>query len=231
MISHSNHWCSRLKTAFPWERAAEWHRAGGRLHQLQGLVVYEPVARGPHEPPRHFAQGVWKESYEAEAHLAHLGLSQEPVCWTLCGFASGYLSCCHGRTICCIEERCRGKGDAVCQMAGRPTEEWGDDVRPSLVYFQPDAIQETLGAVTRQLKRAERRLASRSRELDRVKVREAETGLVAESEAMRRVLDFARRVARRDAALPGGGRRKMGRSRRLLCHFTGGSMNRGVTFL
>jgi two-component system, NtrC family, response regulator HydG len=190
-----------LKTAFPWEGVAEWHRAGGRLHQLRGFVLYEPVVREPDEPPRHFAQAVWKESYEAESHLAHLGLSSEPVCWTQCGFASGYLSYCHGRSICCIEERCRGKGDAVCQMAGRPTEEWGDDVRPSLVYFQPDAIHETLGEVAQRLRSAERRLASRTRELARVRVREAETGLVAESESMRRVLDFARRVAQVDSTV------------------------------
>jgi hypothetical protein len=28
-----------LKTAFPWENEREWHRAGGRLHQVQCLVV------------------------------------------------------------------------------------------------------------------------------------------------------------------------------------------------
>lgn len=190
-----------LKSAFPWENEREWVRAGGRLHQLQGLVVYEPVPRQPGEAPRHFAQAVWKESYEAEAHLAHLGLSTEPVCWTLCGFASGYLAYCHGRQICCIEERCRGKGDAVCVMGGRPTEEWGEDVRPSLVYFQPSSLQESLGGITQALRRAEQRLASRKRELERARVREAETGLVAESEAMRQVLEFARRVAQVDSTV------------------------------
>ena len=190
-----------LKSAFPWESEREWHRAGGRLHQLQGLLVYEPVERAPDEPPRHFAQAVWRESYEAEAHLAHLGLSSEPVCWTLCGFASGYLGHCYGRSICCLEERCRGKGDAVCVMAGRPREEWGEDVRASLVYFEPDAIDRSLEEVTAALRRTERRLVSRRRELERARVPEAETGIVAESEAMRRVLDFARRVALVDSTV------------------------------
>ena len=190
-----------LKTAFPWESEHEWHRAGGRLHQLQGLVVYEPVARGPQEAPRHFAQAVWKESYEADAHLSHLGLSTEPVCWTLCGFASGYLSYCHGRSICCLEERCRGKGDAICVMAGRPSEEWGEDMRANLVYFQPDAIHESLTEVTAALRRTERRLASRKRELAQARVPRAEGGLIAESEPMRRALDFARRVAMVDSTV------------------------------
>jgi two-component system, NtrC family, response regulator HydG len=190
-----------LKAAFPWDSEAEWHRAGGRLHQLQGLVVFEPVGRGPDEPPRHFAQAVWRESYEAEAHLAHLGRSSEPVCWTLCGFASGYLAYAHGREICCIEERCRGQGDPVCLMAGRPAEEWGPEVRPSLVYFQPGALQKALGEVATALRRAERRLESRKRELSRLRVREAETGIVAESRPMRQALDVARRVAAVDSTV------------------------------
>ncbi|MCM2257396.1 MAG: sigma-54-dependent Fis family transcriptional regulator [Vicinamibacteria bacterium] len=190
-----------LKTTFPWRDEHEWHRAGGRLHQLQGLVVYEPVARDPRQAPRHFAQAVWKESYEADTHLSHLGLSTEPVCWTLCGFASGYLSYCHGRSICCLEERCRGKGDAVCVMAGRPSDEWGDEMRANLVYFQPDAIHGALDKVTAALRRTERRLASRQRELAQARVPSAEGGIVAESEPMRRALDFARRVALVDSTV------------------------------
>jgi len=190
-----------LKTAFPWQSDVEWHRAGGRLHQLHGLVIYEPVQSGLGETPRPLARAIWKESYEAEAHLAHLGPSTEPVCWALCGFATGYLTYCYGRNICCIEERCRGKGDAVCVMAGRPLEEWGDDVRPDLAYFQPDAIQKSLAEVTQALKHTERRLASRKRQLERVRVREEETGLIAESESMRRLLDLARRVALVDSTV------------------------------
>jgi len=190
-----------LKDAFAWDDESEWRRAGGRLHQLQGLLRYEPVARPAGQPPAHLAQAVWHDSYEAEAHIAHLGLASEPVCWTLCGFASGYLGYCHGRSICCIEERCRGRGDAVCVMAGRPTEEWGEEMRSSLLYFQPDAIDAALRQVTRTLRRTERRLRSRRLELDRVAVREAEAGLVAESEPMRRLLDLARRVAHVDSTL------------------------------
>lgn len=39
-------------------------------------------------------ESVWHESYEAEQHLLHLGQTEELVCWTLTGFASGYLSFC-----------------------------------------------------------------------------------------------------------------------------------------
>ncbi len=182
-----------LRSAFPWDDEREWHRAGGRLHQLQGMLVYEPV--GAVEGPRPFAQALWKESVEAEAHLAHLGLSSEPVCWMSCGFASGYLGYCHGRAICCVEERCRGRGDAVCVMAGRPREEWGDD--PRLVYFEPDALDRSLRQVTAALRRADRKLAAR-----RPRSGQADDGgLVAESAAMRHALDLARRVALVDSTV------------------------------
>lgn len=43
--------------------------------------------------------------------------------WTLTGVASGYLSFCRNREIICLEERCRGKGDAVCHLVGRARED------------------------------------------------------------------------------------------------------------
>jgi hypothetical protein len=70
------------------------------------------------------------------------------VCWTLTGFASGYLSRAYGRDIYCIEERCRGKGDAVCRLVGRPIEEWGETIKPHLVYYQKGCLDSALAQVT-----------------------------------------------------------------------------------
>ena len=142
-----------------------------------------------------FAQAMWTESYEAEQHLLHLGLSTEPVCWTLCGFASGYLSYCHGRSIYCLEERCRGKGDAVCRMVGPAERGVGRRAcSRASPYYEPDAVNEALGELAQELKRAERRLASRARALERATVHEAETGLVARERG-----DAARRSTSRGA--------------------------------
>ncbi len=190
-----------LKTAFPWESPHEWHLAGGRLHQLQGFLVYEAVPRAPGEAPRHFAQAIWRDSYEAQEHLIHLGPSADPVCWTLCGFASGYMSCCHGRRIYCIEERCRAKGDAFCLLAGRPAEEWGEDMNAELAFFDRGCLDEGLSRVTELLKSTERRLAQRRRQLARVRVEEQKIGIIAQSEKMQRVLEETQRVARVDSTV------------------------------
>lgn len=190
-----------LKTAFPWSGDTEWHRAGGRIHQLQGQVLYEPVPRGAGTSPAHFAQAVWHDSYEAEQHLLQLGRSKEPVCWSLCGFASGYLSYCHGRQICCIEEQCLAKGDAICLMAGRPTDDWGPDVRSSLIYFEADTIQKALKETARELRRTDVKLRARREHLAEAAAEEPEPGLVVHSDGMRRVVDLARRVAHVDSTV------------------------------
>jgi len=190
-----------LRGAFEWDTVHEWHLAGGRVHQLQGSLLYEPVPRPAGEPPRHFAQAVWRDSYEAQEHLTHLGSSTEPVCWTLAGFASGYMSCCHGRRIICFEERCVAKGDACCVMAGRPEEEWGDEAKADLRFFNRTCLDDALKEVTERLKSTEQHLVTRRRQLARVEVDERETGIVAVSERMRRVLDEARLVARVDSTV------------------------------
>jgi DNA-binding NtrC family response regulator len=188
-----------LRSEFPWENDQEWRIAGGRLHRLLGLVLFEPgTAQGPEAGlPPPFAEGLWRESYEAEQHLLHVGQSDEPVCWTLCGFASGYLSCANGREILCIEDRCAGKGDALCTMVGRPREEWGDAQAPLFAYYERECLEAGLKRVTLALRRVERRLKSRESELG-LGDDEIAAGVIARSAAMRKVVDLARRVAKVD---------------------------------
>jgi hypothetical protein len=73
-----------LRMGFPWDNEDEWRAAGARLHTIQGLVRAE-VTRASVSTAA--AEGIWHDSYEAEQHLLHLGRADEPVCWTLVGFA------------------------------------------------------------------------------------------------------------------------------------------------
>lgn len=200
-FAHGWRTAEALRTTYDWDSTREWQLAGGRLHQLQGFLRYEPVPRPKGAAPRHFAEAVWYDSYEAQEHLTHVGAADEPVCWTLCGFASGYLSCSHGRDIYCIEEKCQARGDACCLMAGRPVEQWDDSVKAQLAYFNRECLDEALRQVTDLLKLTERRLTVRRRELARVQVEEQQTGIVAQSATMQRVLDQARRVSRVDSTV------------------------------
>src|SRR3954467_8688661 len=71
-----------LRQQFEWDSEHEWQLAGGRVHQLQGFLIYEPVPRAAGEPPKAFAQSIWRESYEAQEHLAQLGPAAAPGCLT-----------------------------------------------------------------------------------------------------------------------------------------------------
>jgi DNA-binding NtrC family response regulator len=195
--AHGRRAAEALRTRLPWENEDEWRLAGARIHMLQGQVVVEPV--GPRaagsSPP--FVESIWHESYEAEQHLLHLGQAEEPVCWTLSGFASGYLSLANGREIYCVEDRCRGRGDAACHLVGRSRDEWGPALEPHLKFYDMACIDTALAGVTEALRATERRLRARRQELTRVAPEADEgSGLVVRSAAMRRVLDLARRVAR-----------------------------------
>jgi DNA-binding NtrC family response regulator len=187
-----------LRKGFPWDSDDEWRKAGARLHTIQGLVRAEVThtslsAVGP------TAEGIWHDSYEAEQHLLHLGQADEPVCWTLTGFAGGYMSCVYGKEIIAIEDRCRGKGDAVCRATVRSKEEWGPELATHLPFYERACLDSALTHLTDTLKKTERRLQSRRalRQVDPA----IPAGLVGSSSAMLRTLDLARRIAKVDSTV------------------------------
>jgi len=183
-----------LKTALPWDSEREWRLAGARLHMLQGLVRVDTIIPDAAQKPRLFAEALWHDSYEAEQHLLHLGQSDAPVCWTLTGFASGYLSFCNGREIYCVEDRCRGRGDAACHVMGRPLEEWNGAIDAELPFYRQGCLNEALARLTRSLKQAESRLRRTRRRLGDDDAR-------PRSDAMQRLLDLASRAAKVDATV------------------------------
>ena len=193
-----------LEHALPWASAEEWRRAGGRLHRLQGVVTFEPVHASERVDPPAFAEAIWRDSYEAEQHLLHHGESDEAVCWSLCGFASGYLSRANGRRIYCIETQCRGRGDPLCRMRGDEREVFvAAGLEAELAYFEQLDLDDALVRTREALRKLERRLRSRRRawvEVDGAPEVDA-GGLVARSSAMRAVLELARRVAPVDSTV------------------------------
>lgn len=197
-----------MKTAIEWDDEREWKIAGGRFHRLHGMVSFEPVKKSSYDPPP-FAEGVWPDSYEADQHLLHQGRATECVCWTLCGFASGYLSKVQGRSVYCIEDSCRGKGDPVCRVIGRFKEDWGEEHQSLFSFYEHDCLTEGLAKLQTQLKKVDRRLAMHRREQQA----EDASGLVARSPAMRTLLEQARKVAAVDTSLLLGGESGAGKER------------------
>jgi DNA-binding NtrC family response regulator len=211
--AHGWRTADNLRTAFPWSSEQEWRMAGGRLHMLQGLVRPVPWTGPAEVTATTVAHWVWEDSYEAEQHLLHLGRSHEAVCWTLTGYTSGYSSRAYGRDVYVVEHECRGKGDAVCRLEARPVEAWGDAIEAELPYYRDTPLDDLLSDVTTQLKRVEQRLRARRRDLPSQEADAPPGSLVAESEAMRRVVDLARRVAQVDSTVLLTGESGVGKER------------------
>jgi DNA-binding NtrC family response regulator len=191
-----------LQTAFTWDSPEEWRLAGSRIHTLEGLFHFELGGTDPLSKEGVVLVG----SYEAEQHLLHFGRADAPMCWTISGLISGYLSRATGEDIYVLEDRCICKGDAGCHLLGRTREAWGDEHAEELRYYNPDRLKDCLDVslhrVTETLKAAERKLRERKRALVRLAPEvEEPTGIVAKSPAMRKLVDLARRVAKVDSTV------------------------------
>jgi DNA-binding NtrC family response regulator/predicted hydrocarbon binding protein len=104
---------------------------GPQLHALRGEVFVEPeVIDADVEAGHYYSVLTWKNSAEAEAHVASFGGSSDPVCWMQIGYASGYTSVVMGRPIVFREVECAASGCSMCRIVGRTLEEWAgrDDV-------------------------------------------------------------------------------------------------------
>jgi DNA-binding NtrC family response regulator len=201
-FAHGWRMAEAMQTEFKWSSDEDWRRAGTRIHALEGLFHVEPGSDSPLSK-----DGVMLvASYEAEQHLLHFGRSDAPMCWTICGLTSGYLSRTAGKEIYVLEDRCMGKGDAACHLFGRTREEWGDERAEELRFFKPSRLRECLDVslhrVTETLKAAERKLREHRRALVRV-ARDVEEPLdtVAKSPIMAQLVDLARRVAKVDSTV------------------------------
>ncbi|RYZ33373.1 MAG: AAA family ATPase, partial [Myxococcaceae bacterium] len=203
-----------MRTAVPWTDEAEWRRAGGRLHTLMGQVRVERIERTEKDGPAPFAEAQWRDSYEAEQHLLHLGQADQPVCWSLTGFASGYLSYCNNKPIYCAELKCVGHGDALCHIVGRPEEEWSTECTEFLRFYETQCMEGVLGQVTEALRQAERKLRAKRQSLARVSgMKEDPAGMVARADAMQKVLNLARRSAKVDTTILVTGESGVGKER------------------
>jgi len=201
-FAHGWRMAEAMQSEFKWDSETDWRQAGTRIHALEGLFRVEsggidPVSR----------EGVMLAgSYEAEQHLLHFGRADAPMCWTICGLISGYISRTAGKEIYVLEDRCMGKGDAGCHLLGRTREEWGDERAAELRFYEPnrlkDCLDVSLHRVTETLKAAERKLRERRRALVSVAPEiDQPLGSVAKSPEMRKLVDLARRVAKVDSTV------------------------------
>jgi DNA-binding NtrC family response regulator len=202
-----------LRDRSHWNSPDEALRAGAMLHTLEGIVRSDVIRIDHDESTGRVEQEVvWRASYEAEQHLHHYGPSPAPVCWSLVGYWSGYVSACMGREIYFRETACLGQGAAACSVIGRDAQSWGEDLPAIKEDFhvadlgqEVERLREAVRRRVRDLDRRERLLERRERELnllrDRAAQHAASKNFIARSRAMEDVLELVARVAPLDTTV------------------------------
>jgi len=188
-FAHGWRLAEALSRQLPLGSELEIWPSGGHFHKLLGLVVsQDPETDGVS------LKATWLESFEVEQQLLHYGVAGDTVCWTLCGFASGWLSFFRGEKAYCLELSCRGRGDAACVMVARNAGQWGPEHAADLAAFDQECLEESLKRLTQELKLTEQKL---------LQVRERIPGRrpIAMSAAMCKLRDIAERVAKTDTTV------------------------------
>jgi DNA-binding NtrC family response regulator/predicted hydrocarbon binding protein len=122
----------------------EMFLVGPHLHSLKGMVNAKPIQLELDQETGHFyCELEWVDSFEVETCLTEVGLMDEPVCWSLLGYACAYSSSFMKREIIIQETSCRGCGDKRCIIIGKPAEQW-ENAAEFRQYFQSDPIIEKL---------------------------------------------------------------------------------------
>ncbi len=113
---------------------------GPQLHMLEGAVQVAPEKLDL-DPASGRYHGIfrWEHSWEVETHVRDFGPQDEPVCWMLLGYASGYTSAFMGRPVLYKEVACAACGSEHCRIEGRPLPDWPD--RDAMARdYDPDSL-------------------------------------------------------------------------------------------
>jgi DNA-binding NtrC family response regulator len=202
-----------LRAGFPWADPLDGVRMGAMLHGIEGAVHADLVQLSLHPTSRRFdAECLWRNSYEAEQHLQQCGTAAEPVCWTLCGYASGFSSACLGREVLFRETQCAAVSGSHCHVVGRDAAGWKGDGDRLRAEYQLEALIAELDQPNSQVPsgreaaaRRARRCTDRGRELDvlreRVEQYARRAQMILVSDGMRESLELAARVAPLDTGV------------------------------
>lgn len=134
-----------MRGRYSWDNEMEWLRAAPALNTLEGFAQVK-VQRSEVDKDRGhlWVEGTWAHSFEAEQHIHHFGVADEPVCWTLSGYAGGYLTAFMGQRVIFRETACAGRGDPICRVVGKTVVEWGPAVQAELPFYEESRIAQEL---------------------------------------------------------------------------------------
>jgi hypothetical protein len=131
----------QMKLAYQFDSEMDLLASGPVIHSWEGIVQATPKEiRFDRQSSDFYFTGVWTNSYEAEQYLTFNHAADQPVCWSLMGYASGWCTAFFGSPVIAIEPVCMGKGDDHCEWLIQPPSAWGTTAKPYV-----DALSSLLG--------------------------------------------------------------------------------------
>jgi PucR family transcriptional regulator, purine catabolism regulatory protein len=127
---------------------------GPKLHTMKGHVKARCTSldvKNENGKYQVIMEGYWSHSYEAKEHVRHFGISSIPVCFTLSGYASGFVSEIVGEKTIFKEITCEGMGEKECHWIGKTVEQWGGQAEQELRYLDESPIVEELAITYEKL--------------------------------------------------------------------------------
>ncbi|MBL8150300.1 MAG: sigma 54-interacting transcriptional regulator [Blastocatellia bacterium] len=179
-----------LRNLFNWKTESEWAMAGREIHAFEGFAY--PYLKNmiiDREKGIFQVDGEWRNSYEAEQHLRHIGNSDVPVCWMLTGYAAGYMSAVMGRRVVYIEKECVAKGDSVCSFHGQIVDENNSEIEALLKNYQEETFHSEIQTLLNKLEEQTQKLQQQ-----RERVRKLEQEIDYLQEALKEENNFEEMV-------------------------------------
>ncbi len=197
-----------LAERFPEASRHEHLSFGSALHGLEGVanVVRIPEkTRIDLEKGQLHVEGYWENSYEAQQHLDLFGKSEEPVCWTLAGYATGHSTSAAGHRTLAVETECLAMGHERCRFVTDFAKNMPGETQREEPDYEQEHLPEVLQALldktkrqTRSLRQRERRISKLENELARYR---APRDFVGDSPRFVEAITTARTVAPVDATV------------------------------
>ena len=122
--------------------ASEVHQNLGHITRIEALGKIITLDDGTLEFED--THGKWFDSFEAKLHLEHFGLSSKCTCYTLSGFASGYLSTIYNQEIYVVETKCQSMGYSECSFEINSKQFWIEKELDNVIFQQNPTIYEEL---------------------------------------------------------------------------------------
>ena len=120
---------------------------GPKIHSMKGFVYSKTtklVIRTEENRLNFLMESIWENSYEASEHYKQIGRSTSPVCFTLAGYASGFVSEATGERVIFKEICCCAAGGNNCRAIGKTAAQWGSAIKDESYYLQAKPILEEL---------------------------------------------------------------------------------------